>query len=77
FGEQEDSCRICGVRPSWRCPKCDKLADEETCPDCNLTGRIIDPLERTPDKWEDIVYILGIRGLYRLKFNSRGLLVEH
>lgn len=77
FGEQGAGCLYCGATPSWRCPKCDKLADKETCPDCNLTGRIIDPLERTPDKWEDIVYILGIRGLYRLKFNSRGLLVEH
>lgn len=77
FGEPEDCCRICGANPSWRCPKCDRLSDDETCPDCSLKGRIIDPLERTPDKWEDVVYILGIKGLYRLKFNSLGLVAEH
>jgi predicted RNA-binding Zn-ribbon protein involved in translation (DUF1610 family) len=78
FGEDRgDGCIRCGAKPAWRCPKCDKLSDAETCPDCNLKGRMIDPLERTPDRWEDVVYFLGIKGLYQIKFNSSGLIVEH
>jgi len=73
FENHGDPCPICGAKPAWRCPKCDKVADEETCPDCKVPGRIIDPLERSPDKWEDVVFFLGIKGRYCHKFNSQGL----
>jgi len=77
FGDQDGHCRVCGAKSFYRCPQCDKLSDEETCPDCRVQGRMIDPLEKTRDKWEDVVYFLGIKGLFRHKFNSRGLVTEH
>lgn len=77
FGERAEHCLNCGTKPAWRCPKCSKLTDNEICPDCNLAGQIINPLTRTPDKWEEVVYILGIKGLYRLKFNSQYMVAEH
>jgi len=72
-----DSCPQCGAREGWRCPECGNITDTAVCPDCKKMGRPINPLESTPEKWEEVVYILGIKGIFRNRLNSRGLITEH
>lgn len=71
-----DGCPLCGAQVSWRCPKCDKITTYR-CPSCNVLCRKIDPLETAPDKWEEVIYNLGIKGSFMMRFNSRGLLAQH
>lgn len=72
-----EACPKCGARVSWRCPKCNQITDQEHCPSCKVPGRQINPFHSVPDKWEEVVYILGINGKFTMKFNSTGLIAEH
>lgn len=76
FGGPE-VCPTCGARAAWRCDNCRKLQDTEICPDCGRPGHRIIPFDSCPDAWEDVAYLLGIEGKFLLKFNSKGLIVEH
>jgi len=71
------SCPSCGVKPGWRCPKCDNISDTFICPTCKVQGKMIDPFQTAPDKWEDVVYILGIKGKFSMKFNALGLIADY
>jgi predicted RNA-binding Zn-ribbon protein involved in translation (DUF1610 family) len=75
--EDLEACPRCGAKPSWKCEKCGKLLDGETCPDCGEKCRYITPFERRADKWEAVTYLLGIKDKFLLKFNSHGLIAEH
>ncbi len=75
--ENLEACPQCGAKPCWKCERCGMLRDDETCPDCKEKCRHITPFERRPDKWENVVYFLGIKDRFRLLFNSRGVIAEH
>jgi predicted RNA-binding Zn-ribbon protein involved in translation (DUF1610 family) len=70
-------CPRCGAKPAWRCQKCGKLADAETCPDCKVTGRLVDPFMVRPEKWEEVEYFLGIRGKFCNRFNASRLITDY
>lgn len=69
------TCKACGgvfrsMGKPTTCPKCEAEA-------CTIDGREINPFLSVPDKWEEVVYNLGIKGKFSMKFNSTGLIVEH
>ncbi len=70
-------CPSCGVTSGWKCDKCGHLGDSQVCPDCSTPGRLITPFRKRPDSWESVTYFLGIQGKFQIKFNSKGLVVEH
>ncbi len=72
--EESGSCPNCGARKSWRCPDCNKINDTIVCPDCKKTGKEINPLELAPDTWEEVMYVLGIEGVFCQRFNSQGMI---
>lgn len=69
-----DACPACNARPYWRCPTCNELRDQPTCPKCKTEGQMVDPFDSRPDRWEDVVYNLGIKGAFLLRFNEKGLI---
>ncbi len=71
------TCPVCGAAVSWKCPKCGKLLETDTCADCNRPGRPIDPFETTPDKWDEVEYFVGIQGKFVNRFTVSRLITEH
>ena len=70
-------CPYCGAAKSWRCEKCNKILAAPSCSDCKAPTRMIDPLEHAPAEWEEVVYNLGIKGVFEMRFNAIGLLARH
>lgn len=68
-------CKACGAvfhslgKPT-SCPECEAEA-------CAIDGREINPFLSVPDKWEEVVYNLGVKGLFCHKFNSSELVTVH
>jgi len=72
LGEPQ-TCPHCGVSNSWRCPTCNKLSDDALCSNCNVQCRELPAFIVRPGKWENVVYYLGIKGKFCMKFNGKGL----
>ncbi len=70
-------CPACGAKPVYRCGKCDKLTNTKICPDCRIEGRYISPFRKGPAKWEEVQYVLGIKGKFLNRFNTHRLTTEH
>lgn len=76
FGSPE-GCPFCGAQKSWRCSKCDQIRTTPTCSDCHAPSQMIDPLESSPAEWDEVIYNLGIKGKFKMRFNSLGLIALH
>jgi len=76
FGEP-DVCPTCGSKPGWKCDACGEIHDISICSRCHRRGRLIQPFIKRGISWEKVVYLLGIKDKFLLKFNSNGLIVEH
>ncbi len=76
--KQPEICPACGIVPKWKCDTCNELydtvAESQKCELCGSTCRVILPFFLTQHAWEEVTYLLGIRGKYLNKFTSNGLI---
>ncbi len=56
------------------------MSKPSVCPSCGAgittlsESRVVNPFILEPAKWDDTAYVLGVKGVFEIRFNSRGLL---
>jgi predicted RNA-binding Zn-ribbon protein involved in translation (DUF1610 family) len=71
------TCPACGASHSWKCAKCGKLLEADTCAECNRPARPLNPFETSPEKWDEVEYFIGIEGKFVNRFTASRLITEH